>query len=245
MKKILFIDIEDNKSDMVVINKSKPQEIIYTIPRDEERMISSGIYKKYDNVVRYNGNIYYLSPTILKNISDIDISNIGITKRNIKKDYVIESPISGITNYDIAIIATSKINNIEEIQSNFLKRYDKTIDKKYTINNLNINDKSETEFKKMKIIISNLIGYKIINNRFSDLVCDRYDTVCSGISYKDIQFNLDQFLFDTTDSDIRNKIIDTINNGLIVETYIESNNKLNMNSIEKNEIKIPNIIKYL
>ena len=77
------------------------------------------------------------------------------------------------------------------------------------------------------------------------MVCDRYDTVCSDISYKDIQFNLDQFLFDTTDSDIRNKIIDTINNGLIVETYIESNNKLNMNSIEKNEIKIPNIIKYL
>jgi hypothetical protein len=273
-KSLHFFDLDytlwkmDEK--LAVIDKSSPQTVIYRIDPFEISFMKD-LYKSFDLKVEYNGNTWYLNDKIWDEINKnkkYDIKDIGISHREFTDEQCLEKQIS-TTEYFLSLLDHLKNKNIE---IGFLTaRYDKKNNKKnievlvdkidrklhtrvykmYFVNDMDDNHNSDiTAYRKAKIVLEYLIGYKIKGNKFVELKQEKFNNVSL---YDDEIQNIEgvnnlQFLLETillrTDVDIKRDILQRVkNNKLYYTTYLITQNKVNPFIINEQILLPPNHIK--
>jgi hypothetical protein len=263
MNKAHFFDIDslieiNNKA--WVVDKDNPTIPIMKISKSDFNLIENGIYRKQNNKMEFNGRTFWL-PTDLYNKIKIkaktykaNFGNLAISLQEFYNKSIIDE-MDFELNFNTILDLKNKVEDIYIICSKQTKRNYETIIEKlkeklkedgiliknfYYINEtLYAQDIDQTRFKKIRLLIQHLVGYKSQGDKFINEEITRYDQ----ISY----YNND---FDTL------KVIDELNsilevmvskteNGLrdVIKEDIEEYrpslivNKINDNKLNKLETK--------
>lgn len=269
MKSIDFFDIDltlwNTNNKIVVINKQRPEKILFEIPYNELSGLKT-FYKKDNNPVYYNGKTFYLPNKYMNKIDNIN--NVGISFRDYNDPDMIKKQISKTdylmdnikhlknTNSDIALLsARSNLNNhrdnIKVLNNKIISVVGRGIKKVYFVNDLDNNlDDDISANRKATIILEHLIGLKIKNERFIPLKQSHYNNVSL---YDDMAVNINlvndlQKVFDiciaNSDDYIRDEILNFVDkNDLFYNTYKITNNKIEPFIENKQKLLSPYIIK--
>jgi len=263
MNKAHFFDIDslieiNNKA--WIVDKDNPTIPIMKISKSDFNLIENGIYRKQNNKMEFNGRTFWL-PTDLYNKIKIkaktykaNFGNLAISLQEFYNKSIIDE-MDFELNLNTILDLKNKVEDIYIICSKQTKRNYETIIEKlkeklkedgiliknfYYINEtLYAQDIDQTRFKKIRLLIQHLVGYKSQGDKFINEEITRYDQ----ISY----YNND---FDTL------KVIDELNsilevmvskteNGLrdVIKEDIEEYrpalivNKINDNKLNKLESK--------
>jgi len=263
MNKAHFFDIDslieiNNKA--WIVDKDNPTIPIMKISKSDFNLIENGIYRKQNNKMEFNGRTFWL-PTDLYNKIKIkaktykaNFGNLAISLQEFYNKSIIDEMVFEL-NLNTILDLKNKVEDIYIICSKQTKRNYETIIEKlkeklkedgiliknfYYINEtLYAQDIDQTRFKKIRLLIQHLVGYKSQGDKFINEEITRYDQ----ISY----YNND---FDTL------KVIDELNsilevmvskteNGLrdVIKEDIEEYrpslivNKINDNKLNKLETK--------
>jgi hypothetical protein len=201
MVKSHFFDIDtliriDNQA--WIVDKNNPNVPIFKLSKSDFNLIQSGIYRKQNNKMEFNGRIFWL-PTDLVNKLKIkaknyktDFSNLAISLQEfLNKDIIDEMNFD--LNIEVISILKNKTDDIYIICSKQTKRnYQSLIDRLeeklkaeglliknfyYISENFYNQNKDEINFKKMRLLLQHLVGYKTDGNKFIDEEITRYDQV--------------------------------------------------------------------
>lgn len=259
-------------SKLSVIDKEEPWKVIYRIPSDNIAMMKS-YYQKYNLVVDYNGEKWYLSEDIWDNIQriigrKIKITDIGISDREWTDKEILDNQISKTeyllsnlnhlkgSNFDIGFLTDrerkdNQVENISKLKEKVFTKLKIPVSKVFFVNDIDSNKNRDiTSSRKSKILLEHLIGYKIKNNRFVSLKQSTYDIVNF---YDDDKNNIEnaknlQFLFEKclikTEYKLKQDILERVKQKELKYIINQiTNNKLN--PLLKNEFKIlsPNDIR--
>jgi hypothetical protein len=275
MKHYYYFDIDYTliipESKLVIIDKKNPSEILHRFSNSDEILLKTH-WKRYNNNVQYNGKEFYISDDLKKKI-DLPLDRIGISYREWKDEEILNKQSKNLEflqyniehlknikdDYEICLLsARSRIYNHDEFLSK-LKRcvYDitfKNINKIYFIDNLeDVENEDEISFRKSKILLETLIGYKIKNNKFTNLECPVsthvhfYDDDNKNIDYsKKLQEIFDMVLINTQDLNLVKKILERVQTeNLYYNINMITNNKLNKFVTNTNVLKKPlNVLKF-
>jgi len=243
-----------------IVDKNNPNIPILKISKSDFNLIQSGIYRKQGNKIDFNGKTFWL-PTELVNKLKIkaktyktEFSNLAISLQEfLNKDIIDEmnfelnlSVISELKNKtdDIYIICSKQtkrnyqtlIDNLEEK----LKEQGLKIKNFYFISdNFSNIDKDEVNFKKMRLLLQHLIGYKTEGNKFIDEEITRYDQVSfydnnyDTLKVTDDINGLLEVLLSNTDRGLK----DVIKENIIDYKPVLLVNKINDNHYNKTETK--------
>lgn len=268
---IIFFDIDYTlirpHSKLAIISKENPKEIIMRIDMTDIPLMTT-YWKKYNLKIDYNGQIYWLSPELYKNIkrknSNITLSQIGISSREwFDKDLIdhqsksLEFILNNFndlkdSNIPVALL-TARINMnanhdfIKTIHKELKDKLRLTVIKDYFIDGIDDNQISDiTASRKAKIILEHLIGYKIKGTKFVDLKQESYDTIrFYDDSKKNIRMvNNLQTLFElclkNTENSLKNEILSRVKDkNLIYTTYRVITNDLQPFIIKRNMLTPP------
>jgi hypothetical protein len=201
MVKSHFFDIDtliriDNQA--WIVDKNNPNVPIFKLSKSDFNLIQSGIYRKQNNKMEFNGRIFWL-PTDLVNKLKIkaknyktDFSNLAISLQEfLNKDIIDEMNFD--LNIEVIYSLKNKTDDIYIICSKQTKRnYQSLIDRLeeklkaeglliknfyYISENFYNQNKDEINFKKMRLLLQHLVGYKTDGNKFIDEEITRYDQV--------------------------------------------------------------------
>jgi hypothetical protein len=256
---------------LAVINKKEPKNIIYRIPHEEVSFMKD-FYKNYNLKVSYNGYEWFLSEKLWETINkiqkNIKLEDVGITFREFtdseilenqiyKTEYLLEN-LTHLKNTPVELgFVTARCEknkhskNITVLIDKIEKKLRVGVDKVFFVNDIDNNDSSDvTAFRKAKIILEYLIGFKIKNDRFIDLKQSEYDNITfydddmKNIEVvNNLQSMMEAFL-SKSESDVKNKIMDRLkNNNLIYKTYYITQNKIEPFYINEYKILPPTHIK--
>jgi hypothetical protein len=274
MNKGVFIDLNvllemDNQA--WVVDKTKANTPILKISKSDFNLIRSGIYKSQGNKVDFNGRNYYLPTDLMNKIKiktksyNIDFGNLGISLQEFMNKDLIDTMkfrineefIEGLKNeiYDIFVICskqTSKSHEtiLEKIKDEF-NRNGLQVKTFYPISENFMNqDDDDIKYKKMKLLIQHLVGYKTDGNKFKDEEITRYDQIHFYDNYsetlkiqKEVN-NLLEFILSRTDDGLRSVIKeDVIEYRPILWVHKENENKMNKRVSEKVILNISKIVK--
>ena len=255
---INFYDLEatlwDTHSKEVVIDKNEPAKVILRLSGNESFKTKS-LNKEFKLEINYNGETRYLDPIVWKNIKKISpsttLDSVGISRREFTEEEFInkqksqltlfKSVLSSIkgTNTKIGII-TGRTNQkeheqlIDKLKEIVLKEFGVEISKTYFVNDKNSSDSDGTAYRKVKILLEYMVGFKIKRNTFTELKQTKFDKV---EFFDDNDKNIDAALnvntlflkiFNNSTETIRNSIIGAMENKdmtLLVNKI--TNNKLN------------------
>jgi len=252
-----------------IIDKKNPNIPIIKITESDYNLIKKGIFK--NNGERfYFGNKNYWIPKEISNELKIKLKKFGIDITNLSfslREFV-NSEVIGELEYEINYDILQTIKNTQDhiffiCSKNNKKNYERIIkkieDKLYDMG-LKIEDiyyLSETFFnrdldeilyKKVRIILQKLLGFKTENNKFIDDSIIEYDE----INYYDnelenINLPINDFLktiIENSDEYLKNKIINKINS---VEKTVYTNwvspNKVNRIQQKKTILRYSKLIK--
>ena len=269
MVKGIFIDLNvllKIENQAWVVDKKNANTPILKISKSDFNLIKSGIFKSQGNKVDFNGRSYYL-PTSLMNEMKIKTKsyNLGISLQEFmnkdlieKMDYQInEEIISELKNNvdDIYVICSNQTKKayetiIEKIKEEFYKNGLK-IKTFYPIseNFMNQND-DDIKFKKMRLLLQHLVGYKTEGDKFKDDEITRYDQIHFYDNYSETlkitkeMNNLLEFILSRTDDGLRSVIKENVQDfrpNLWV--HKENENKLNKRISDKVILNISKIVK--
>ncbi len=260
-----------NDAKLAVINKKEPKHIIYRIPHEEVSFMKD-FYKNYNLKVSYNGYEWFLSEKIWENINrvqkDIKLEDIGITFREFTDSEILENQIykteyllnnlTHLKNLPIELgFVTARCEknkhskNITILADKIEKRIRVGVDKIFFVNDIDNNDNVDvTAFRKAKIILEYLIGFKIKGDKFIDLKQYEYNNIAF---YDDDMKNIEvvnnlqslmESILSKSDSDVKNKIMDRLkNNDLTYKTYFITQNKIEPFYIKEYKMLPPTHIK--
>lgn len=257
MSKAFFFDIDvlikiDNK--VWIVDKNEPNIPIMKISRSDFNLLKNGVYKSQGNKIEYNGTTYWL-PDYLSNklkvklkINHGSLSNIGISMQeflnkdiidNIEFKILVENIIHlKNVNGDIYVICSKQtISNYETIISKLeekLKEEGITIKKFYFIAETFYNqNEDDIRFKKIRLLIQHLVGYRTNGNKFSDEEITRYNQ----IDYYDNQYDTIKIIDDvnTILKSLLNKSDEGIKS-IIKEDISEYRPILIVNQVTDNEL---------
>jgi hypothetical protein len=201
MVKARFYDIDTLltiENQAWVVNKDQPNIPLYKIEKSDFNLIKSGIYRKQNNKIDFNGKTFWL-PTQLVNELKVkaksyktDFSNLAISMQEfLNKDIIDhldyslnEGLIDDLKNSsdDIYIICNRQSKrNYESLLQKLeeqLKEVGVSIKAFYYIseNFYNQND-DEFKFKKMRLLLQHLVGYKTDGDKFIDEEVTRYNSM--------------------------------------------------------------------
>jgi len=258
IKKIHFFDLDGTllniHSDIWIIDKDKPYKPILKVPMLEFSLIRNGVYKRFNLPIKYNGETYFISDNMYKNIKkkskSENLNRFGFSfnnfhDRNIlnksKINYLLDNieHLRNEKNIDIGILtARSNSYTFSDIINDLrlkLKDMNLTINKIYFVGDkFSVYTDAETSLKKVYVLLEHLIGFKIKNNKF---IFDKqdwyqeihfYDDFDQNIQYaNDIQ-NIFNNILKNSDDEIKSIIINRVNdNVLILNNYLITNNELN------------------
>jgi hypothetical protein len=263
MVKSHFFDIDTLiklENQAWVVDKNNPNIPILKISKSDFNLIQSGIYRKQGNKIDFNGKTFWL-PTKLVNKLKIkaktyktEFSNLAISLQEfLNKDIIEEmsfelnlSVISELKNKtdDIYIICSKQTKrNYQSLIDKFeekLKEQGLKVKNFYFISDNFYNiDKDEVNFKKMRLLLQHLIGYKTDGNKFIDEEITRYDQVSfydnnyDTLKITDDINGLLEVVLSNTDKGLK----DVIKEDIIDYKPILLVNKINDNHYNKTETK--------
>ena len=275
MKEIHFFDLDYTlwitDSKLSVINKNKPEEVIYRIDPIHIPMMKT-YWKKFDLLVNYNGKNWWLSKDIWEHIQrnnkNIKLTDIGISDRewsseellSKKKDktYFLMSNLNHLKNkWNISIsFLTARTQEkahselLNDLKKRIYRRLKINVQRTFFVNNLDDDSNDDlTAGKKAKILLEHLIGYKIRRGKFIDLE----QTTTSAVHfYDDNPKNIDasknlQLLFESclsnTDIEIKKKIVERVKNtDLKYVTHQITNNEVELFQTDERKLLLPNML---
>ena len=267
---IHFFDLDNTlwniENKIWVIHKNNPNRPILYLSKDDYIKIMNGIYHNDDLEVNYNGNKYWISEELFNKIKKkrpaIEIDDIGISYiERIDPSYFnkLKIHIDNIkhitdTNVDIGILSARHNPENDKLLlaelNKELSKYELEIKKfYYTSNKISTKHNISHSRDKVKVLLENLTGFHIKEDRFAPLKQDFYtevhfyDDEFSNIDYaNNIQEELNKYL-ENTDDEIFNRIIGRIkNNNVLLYTHLITNNELNRFKTTKIQLTTP--IKY-
>ena len=270
----IFIDLNvllemDNQA--WVVDKKNANTPIVKISKSDFNLIKSGIFKNQGNKVDFNGRTYYLPTDLMNKIKiktksyNIDFSNLAISLQEFMSKSLIEEMKFEI-NKDVILELKNNIDDIYIICSKQTKRSYETIIEKikeefeknglkiktfYPIseNFMNQND-DDIKFKKMRLLLQHLVGYKTEGDKFKDEEITRYDQIHFYDNYSETlkitkeMNNLLEYLLSRSDDGLRSVIKENVQDfrpNLWV--HKENENKMNKRSSEKVILNISKIVK--
>jgi hypothetical protein len=270
----IFIDLNvllemDNQA--WVVDKKNANTPIVKISKSDFNLIKSGIFKNQGNKVDFNGRTYYLPTDLMNKIKiktksyNIDFSNLAISLQEFMNKSLIEEMKFEI-NKDVILELKNNIDDIYIICSKQTKRtYESIIEKIkeefeknglkiktfYPIseNFMNQND-DDIKFKKMRLLLQHLVGYKTEGDKFKDEEITRYDQIHFYDNYSETlkitkeMNNLLEYLLSRSDDGLRSVIKENVQDfkpNLWV--HKENENKMNKRSSEKVILNISKIVK--
>jgi len=259
------------EAKLAVINKKEPNKIIFRIPIYEV-VFMKDYYKKYNLEVSYNGFIWYLSDKLWEDIQEtnvkIPLEDIGISYREFSDEEILEKQIFNTeylldnlrhlkdVNTEIGLV-TARCNkknhtkNIEVLVNKIEKIIHKKVNKIYFVNDIDNNFSSDiTSFRKAKIVLEYLIGFKIKGNKFTDLKQNKYNDVSfydddnkNIEAVQNLQFLLENLLI-RTDLELKKEIINSLKTDKsIFTTYLITQNKIQPFIKKEQKLLFPNYIK--
>jgi len=250
-----FFDIDtimivDNKP--WIVSKSNPNIPIMKMSQSDFNLSKNGIYKSHGNKIELNGKTFWLSNDMMNKLKvkaknhKVDISNLSISMQEfLNKDLIsnidyklnmdVIIPIKN-TNDDVYIICSknSKRNYetiVEKIEDK-LKENGISIKKYYFISETFYNrDHDDISYKKVRLLLQHLVGYKTDGNKFIDEELERYNEIryyddekqCINLA-KDSN-KIFQLFLSKTDPIVKSKIKDSIKSGenLLIVNEVTSN----------------------
>jgi hypothetical protein len=196
-----FFDIDtivEMENQAWVVDKSQPNIPIHKISKSDFNLIKNGVYRKQNNRMDFNGKTFWL-PTDLINKLKVkaksnrsDFSNLAISLQeflnpdviqhigmNINTDLV--SDMKNLTD-DIYLVCSRQTKDkyesvINRVTEEFTKMGLEIKAFYYISENFYNQNDDEIKFKKMRLLIQHLIGYKTDDKKFSDQEIDRYQKI--------------------------------------------------------------------
>lgn len=271
MKTIHFFDLDGTlwnvDGNAWIINKNKPSKPIIKLSKIQLNDILSGIHKKDEIMIDYNGKNYWISENMFNKIKkrypNITEDKLGISfiemtdSYNFDKLSIFKENIRHLINkdgFDIGILsARYNEENDKMLLSSLKKELDNIglyINKFHYVGDFfrnKIND--NIAYRKSDVLLEYLIGFKIKNDKFLPIMVDKYDVVYfyddefKNIQVaNEIQILLEEYLRNT-DDEVFNKIMKLLETSKpILYTNLITNNSLNRFRSNKVELKKP--IKY-
>lgn len=254
-----------------VVSKSNPNIPIMKISQSDFNLSKNGIYKSHGNKIEFNGKVFWFSNDLMNKLKvkaknhKVDISNLSISMQEfMNKDLLsnidfklnmnVIMPVKN-TNDDVYVICSKNSQrNYETIIGKLedkLKENGISIKKYYFISETFYNrDHDDISYKKVRLLLQHLVGYKTEGNKFIDEELDKYDEIryydddrqCINLA-KDSN-NLFQIFLSKTDPTVKSKIKDSIKSGenLLIINEVTSNG-YNKFITSKVNIEYSNLIK--
>lgn len=190
-----FIELEQKAW---IVDKNNPLNPLLKLSQSELRLAKSGLLKNKGNKIEFNGVIYFLSDEIWNRLKVICIkNNINISNLVISLQEFLNPDLVDEIKFDIDISQLlhqkNEIQNlylfcpkfIENTYSKILKqlseklKYEGMVVKNYYFIEENFvdDDIDELQYKKIRLIIQHLLGYKSEINKFIDVDIEKYDTI--------------------------------------------------------------------
>jgi hypothetical protein len=263
MVKSHFFDIDTLikvENQAWVVDKNNPNIPIMKISKSDFNLIQSGIYRKQNNKIEFNGKVFWL-PTELVNKLKIkaktyktEFSNLAISLQEfLNKDIIDEmdfelklDTISQLKNKtdDIYVICSKQTKRnyqtlIDKLQEKLKEQGLKVKNFYFISDNFYNQNKDEVNFKKMRLLLQHLVGYKTDGNKFIDEEITRYDQVLfydnnyDTLKIGDNINGLLEIILSNTDKGLRDVIKEDINDYRPVLLV----NKINDNHYNKTETK--------
>lgn len=254
-----------------IVNNKNPKNPIMKISKSEYNLIKSGIYKNQNNSITIYNQIFWFPSEIWNSIKvkckklNIDINNIDFSMQEFLNPEIISDLESNI-NIDILNKIKNTTDHIYIICSKKVKKaYDKIIEKLeeklYEIG-LEIKDyyfiqdnffkqnKDESKYKKIKILLQHSLGQKTDNNKFSETEIEEYDEIhyydedVDSLGMYEITNDVLKILIDNTNGIIKERTNLKLKNNekLIFFDYV-SPNKVDRISSKKLKLEPIKIIK--
>jgi hypothetical protein len=228
-----IVDI-DNK--VWIIDKNNPNSPILKITQSDFNLIRKGVYKSQNQKLALNGDNYWFPEDIVNQIKikskriKFDLSNLGFSMQEFSNSELIKD-----LDYNLNLDLFTNIKNTTDhiyiiCSKNNKKNYEiiikKIEDKLYklgleiksyyfiseTFYNRNLDD---ILYKKIRIILQHLVGYKTEGDKFIDSEIDGYDEVFYYDSdLHNINIPVNDFLksiLDNTEDSLKKSIISEIN----------------------------------
>lgn len=250
-----FFDIDtiiDLSGSVWIINKNKPNIPILKISKADFNLIKSGIYKSQGNKVEYNGQVFWLPSDIFNKlkvklkVNDVSLSNIGISLQEFLNKDIVDNInfnlnleiIQNLKNKtdDIYIICSKQTMNVYQNIINKisgkLKEEGILIKKFYFINeSFYDQDNDSNRFKKVRLLLQHLVGYKTNTNKFIEEEIERYDEIKFYDNQNDTLKVVDESniilkrLIDSSDDGLKSVIKEDIEeyNPVLVVNFVTDN----------------------
>jgi hypothetical protein len=254
-----------------IVDKSNPSNPLMKLSQSEFKLAKNGLFKKKGNKIDFNGITYYLSDEIWNRIkvicikNNINISNLVISLQEFLNPDIVDEIKFDL---DISLLIDQKndIQNLYLVCPKFIKntynkilnqisekmKYEGLVIKNYYFIEEDFveNDVDEVQYKKMKLMIQHLIGYKSEINKFVDDEIEKYDTI-HWFDTSPTTLNLTNQLNDTfrmilnkTDSGLMGVIKDDLSDeSPVVWIHRVQDNLKNPIITKKSTLSIPNIIR--
>ena len=263
MVKSHFFDIDTLiklENQAWVVDKNNPNIPIMKISKSDFNLIQNGIYRKQNNKIEFNGKLFWL-PTELVNKLKIkaktyktEFSNLAISLQEfLNKDIIDEmdfelklDTISQLKNKtdDIYIICSKQTKRnyqtlIDKLEEKLKEQGLKVKNFYFISDNFYNQNKDEVNFKKMRLLLQHLVGYKTDGDKFIDEEITRYDQVSFYDNNYDtlkISDNMNELLdivLSNTDKGLRDVVKEDINDYRPI-LFV---NKINDNNYNKTETK--------
>ena len=271
MKEIAFFDLDDTlwkmeDQDIWIIDKDKPYKPVMSIDHIEYNNIKNKRYIKDNIIFDYNGNKFYIRKDMFEiikkksgseNPERFGISFMPITKKSLLDKNNFEFLVDNISHLrknkfvEIGILTarSNQKNHAELLNKLRLEMSNIGLDIKKIFFIGNGLTKGYSYYDKTRVLLEHLIGFKILDGKFTDKKQDWYPRVSfydddiKNIEYaNDIQIYLNDLLR-KTDDDLFKIIYNRIKeNDLKLETYLITGNKLN--KFKKNVVSLQEPIRF-
>ena len=243
-----------------IVDKQNPNIPIMKISQSDFKLIKSGIYKKQGNKVEFNGYEFWL-PDDMSNklkvklkITKSSLGNIGISMQeflnkdiinDIKPKFLLDNILHLKNKNDDIYIITSKQTKktyqdvLEKLSEKLSEEGIKIKNLYYLSENFYNQKDDDIKYKKIKLLLQHLIGYRTEVDKFIDDEITQYDT----IYYYDDKYDTLKMIDDT--NPILKMIIDNTEDGLksVVKEDLKQNtpilivNQVSNNSVNKVQTK--------
>ena len=270
----IFIDLNallEMESNAWIVDKTNANTPIIKISQSDFNLIRSGIFKKQGNKVDFNGKVNYLPESLMNKIKiksksyNVNFSNLGISLQEFMNKSLIEKKDFKI-NKDLIQELKNEVDDIYVICSNQTKKAYETIIGKikdefhknglkiktfYPIseNFMNQNE-DDIKFKKMRLLLQHLVGYKTDGQKFKDEEITRYDQIFYYDNYNETlkitkeMNNLLEFLLSRSDDGLRSVIKENVSDFRpTLWVHKENENKMNKRTSDKVILYISKIVK--
>jgi len=263
---IINVDVEP-----WIIKKIEPNVPIIRLKPGERKLIESGTFRGDDNLISYCGREYWLSNGMYERLEkktkpEVDLADYGVSYAEfIDPELVAEQANKFKLNVDnlehlfntkddvIIMSERSDLDLHEELIQcvrDEVTKYNIDIKNVYMLSNNNLRTYTEDiDLKKLILLIEKLIGFKIEDEKFTNIEVDQYNKVHvydnsrkSFDEMKTIQETLNKIYFDSNDemkAKVMNKIVSS---RPFIKIHQMTGNEFNKFNIEKVVLERPSRI---